>query len=64
MNRKQIAEAIAEAHHFLYTAEEALRRLEEEKQSYFDIGTAESGACRRASLDLTRALARLRRRGI
>lgn len=52
--------AIAEARRFLRKAEE-LAAVEAMEPVYSN--PRESGACRRASLDLTRALADYRRRG-
>ncbi len=53
MNRDKLNEAIREAERFLERAR--AYKIEE--------GPAQSGACRRASMDLTRALAALRARG-
>lgn len=64
MKLEQIAEAKAEAQRFLQ------RVAEYEKSQYtyelagkvgFDYGVKESGALRRASMDLTRTLAKMRR---
>jgi hypothetical protein len=49
-----------EATRFLVKASELKRRWEEDQWSQMN-GCRESGAARRASLDLTRALAELRR---
>lgn len=60
MRTERLNDAIAEAERFLDRA----KTLQRERQSgdfYEFIGTRNSGACRRASLDLTRALADLRR---
>lgn len=60
MNAKKLAVAKAEAKRFLAT----VKALEERctlDDIYEFTGCRESGACRRASLDLTRALAELRR---
>lgn len=71
MKRSQLDTVIAEAHRFLARAQQLkdkqIRRDPVAKLSsldqYLDAGTPrESGALRRASLDLTRALADLRRR--
>lgn len=51
--------AIAEAHHFIRAAEAAKKRLEADNMAHIS-GSKETAACRRASMDLTRALARLR----
>jgi len=53
MNTTKLNEAIREAERFL----ERARAFKAED------GPAQSGACRRASMDLTRALAALRARG-
>jgi len=72
MKRSQLDAAIAEAHRFLARAQQLkdkqIRRDPVAKLSsldqYLDCGNPrESGALRRASMDLTRALADLRRRG-
>ena len=57
MNSKKIAIARAEAARFL----KCIRAYEENPPQYEFVGTKESGAVRRASMDLTRALADLRR---
>ncbi len=60
MDVKKLAVAKAEAKRFL----SAVKALEERRalNDIYDFqGCRESGACRRASLDLTRALADLRR---
>jgi len=61
MNKSNIKEARDEAKRFIKACSMALYRLERERRSYFLVGVAESGACRRASMDLTRALAKLRK---
>jgi len=72
MKRSQLDTVIAETHRFLARAKELkdkhIRRDPVTKLSsldqYLDRGNPrESGALRRASMDLTRALADLRRRG-
>ncbi len=60
MNEKTLATAIAEAKRFLKAANAAQDGI---KSVYAWVGTKESGACKRASMDLTRALADLRRPG-
>lgn len=50
---------IAQANRFLQTAKAAMERLESDKFAHF--GSQETAACRRASMDLTKALARLRK---
>jgi hypothetical protein len=56
-----LAEAIAESERFLIKAREAVSRIRETGEGPLVCGTKETGAARRASLDLTRALANLRR---
>lgn len=57
MNKKNIAIAKAEAERFL----RAVRAYNENPPELDFIGTKESGAVRRASMDLTRALAAMRK---
>ena len=59
MNTAKIDKAILEAHRFLRAVEAARRRLEADRMA--DFGCKETAACRRASMDLTRALAELRK---
>lgn len=62
MDKDRIIEAIHEAERFVKRARVALKRLShEETQEWQCMGTKEVGAMKRASLDLTRALAELRR---
>ena len=62
MNPKTVNKAVEEAQRFLDAAE-AWKKAEADKvKSYFAV-PKESGACRRASMDLTRALAELRKPG-
>ena len=65
MKTEEIKKAVKEAKRFIEAAE---RCIEARKQTYksgdyeFNVATPkESGACRRASLDLTRQLAEMRR---
>lgn len=60
MTRTSIYRAVEEARRFLRAAE---ARLAEMTQDFEVGGTVKSGACRRASLDLTRELAAMRRSG-
>jgi hypothetical protein len=60
MNRATLQAAMDEATRFLIKASELKRRWEEDEMSALT-GCRESGAARRASLDLTRALAELRK---
>jgi hypothetical protein len=57
MNPKRVAIAAAEAKRFL----KCVRAYEENPPTYDFMGNKETGALRRASMDLTRALADLRR---
>jgi len=58
MNEKKVQFAANEATRFVITAEIYLERLKDEGEGS---GTKESGALRRASMDLTRALAEMRK---
>ena len=53
--------AIAEANRFIKKAKLALKKLETD--SFASFGCKETGAAKRASMDLTRSLAELRRGG-
>ena len=59
MQTIMLLEAMAEARRFLDMAEEARDRLEHDKYASIS-GSKEVAAAKRASLDLTRALARMR----
>ena len=59
MNTRTLQAAISEAERFLDLARELQDQLKESRG--FVTGTRTSGSCRRASLDLTRALADMRR---
>jgi hypothetical protein len=59
MNTKEIQKAVAEAKRFIDAANIVLAERKE-SPTYF-IGTKASGAARRASLDLTRQLAEMRK---
>jgi hypothetical protein len=62
MTHEKIDAAAKAAGRFMLAALAASKRLEEDH--LFEItGCKETGACRRASLDLTRALAELRKPG-
>ena len=61
MNAIQIRTTEKEARRFISASVAALAELEREQQTSFITGTRKSGALRRASLDLTRSLADLRR---
>lgn len=58
MKGTTIVEAIVEAERFIRNAKAV---LDEPAHMGFIVGTAKTGALRRASMDLTRALARMRR---
>lgn len=63
MKRTTLADAIKEARRFIEKAEEldaALARKDSSINIYYGTLPRESGACRRASMDLTRKLADLR----
>lgn len=53
-----LREAIAEGHRFIERAALAIEELESDRWA---VGSAEFAAAKRSSLDLTRALAKLRR---
>ena len=59
MDPELAREAVAEAERFIRYANKMLAAAEERGDTVL-FGSKESGACRRASLDLTRALAELR----
>ena len=61
MTRKNLTNARAEAKKFLRAAQKMETRYETEPASTFLPVCRESGAVRRASMDLTRALADLRK---
>ena len=60
MTEAKVKAAEAEARRFLERAA-AWRKAEKERQTYGYGGSKESGALRRASLDLTRSLAEMRK---
>jgi len=60
MNQKTLQAAIIEAERFLDLAKELHMQSDHDPLTYIR-GTALSGAVRRASMDLTRALANLKR---
>lgn len=61
MRDKQIFEAAKEAKRFLKAADAYYERRKRGDLTLIDNGCKESGALRRASLDLTRALAAMRK---
>ena len=60
MNNDKLKIAISEANRFLVKAKE-LQKAETMNKYTWISGSKESGACRRASMDLTRVLADLRK---
>jgi hypothetical protein len=60
MNQKTLIDAILEANRFTEKAQKALWELQKMKQQSYICGTNKSAAARRASMDLTRALAEMR----
>jgi hypothetical protein len=56
---KQVNDCVKEAHRFLDKARAVVQRVDENETAFY--GCKETAALRRASLDLTRALADLRR---
>jgi cell division protein FtsB len=60
MNRKNIQEAIIEAKEFIKRAKLTLENAEQVAYVEIGCGNGASGALRRQSMELTRALARLR----
>jgi len=60
MNRKKLIHAVAEANRFIARANELFVA---DSSQYFNCQPKETGAVRRASMDLTRALAELRKPG-
>jgi hypothetical protein len=59
MTRQAVVKAIKEATRFMEAAQTV---LEKEDEQTFSFGNMYTAACRRASMDLTRALAEMRRR--
>lgn len=62
MNLNTVNQAAVEAQRFLKTVAEWNKAESTKAKGYFST-PKESGACRRASMDLTRALAELRKPG-
>lgn len=60
MNEERLTRAIEEANRFLAAAKSYQERLQADSYLSFT-GCRESGAVRRSSMDLTRALAQLRK---
>ena len=61
MNEHTLKEAVSEAERFLKRAKELQDLLKDKPHAFY--GTKETGAVRRASMDLSRALSDLRRYG-
>jgi len=61
MNLKKLETAVAEAKRFLVKAQAAKKRIQKEGKYAEYTPTKETAAARRASMDLTRALAELRK---
>lgn len=61
MSIDQLDASIKEAERFLEKARAAKKRIQEDKYAIY--GCRETGAVKRASLDLSHALSALRRRG-
>lgn len=63
MNKKAVRKAVAEARRFIAKAEEVLAKDFQPNMGDDDLlyASAETGAVRRASMDLTRALAEMRK---
>lgn len=62
MNISTVNAAVVEAKRFLKAAE-AFKKAEAEKKAGYYMNPKESGAVRRSSMDLTRALAEMRKPG-
>ena len=61
MNKSTIHNAVESAKRFIRAASIAAEELAAANCARYILGTKASGACRRASLDLTRALAEMRK---
>ncbi len=59
MTEKKIQVARDEAQRFMFIAYQALERFKKDKM--IGLGSKETSACRRASMDLTRALSEMRK---
>lgn len=62
MNQIGVKKAISEAERFVAAARKYLLAEQAKKESWYGV-PKESGACRRASMDLTRALSEMRKPG-
>lgn len=63
MTFEKLGEAIAAAYAFIEAAEVAQRQLADPGSTYGITGSKETATARRRSMDLTRALAEMRRPG-
>jgi hypothetical protein len=61
MNNEKITQAVREAKRFLDRHKAFAESLQQTPHGYAVFGSKESGALRRASMDLTRALAEMRK---
>jgi hypothetical protein len=61
MRPDKLINAINEARRFLVIAKLVVIKENELKRKYIEYGKKENAACKRASMDLTRALAELRK---
>lgn len=61
MTKDTLAEAMRDAERFLRLAQEMMVEFETNNSEWLIVGTALSGKTRRASMDLTRSLADMRR---
>jgi len=59
VNPDVLTDTLEETNRFISKARIALKKMKENPLAY--MGCAETAACRRASMDLTRALAKLRK---
>lgn len=61
MNGQTLRQAIKDAKRFLKLANEVLVESESDTSLLFITGSKTTGACKRASMDLTRSLAEMRK---
>lgn len=66
MTKAEIKAAIEEAHRFIWRGEQAIAKMNREQMASgftheVAVTSKETAACRRSSMDLTRALANLRK---
>ena len=65
MEIKKIEDAMVEANRFLVSADQAKKTIEaikREHSKFYPVVSKDVASCKRASLDLTRALAKMRQR--